>query len=82
VRRPDFSLPSFKVVIHDTGKFFFCNSPRPIEDDLGRSTANKNRLFKAREMELLVDNLGPKMQKKMFRCGESNPDLLGESEKS
>jgi hypothetical protein len=23
-----------------------------------------------------------RMQKKMFRCGESNPDLLGESEKS
>jgi hypothetical protein len=23
-----------------------------------------------------------KRQKNMFRCGESNPDLLGESEKS
>jgi hypothetical protein len=58
-----------------------------IRFDLGSPRANKNRLVKAHKNRSLNTRdagreLVTNMQKKKFRCGESNPDLLGESEKS
>jgi hypothetical protein len=57
-----------------------------------QSLADRSRVSQKREKEIHQKCFGhkrcwsrtcdQKMQKKMFRCGESNPDLLGESEKS
>jgi hypothetical protein len=61
------------------------NVIRLSQRDLGsdkKNASSKATRSALRTQEMLVGNLWLKMQKKMFRCGESNPDLLGESEKS